>query len=187
MGLAKNPTSLHKTDVECTKSLTPEKRLVDRTDFSLLRMKIEDFSLLQPLSIIRSSQTTLNRIHISFFSTVNMVQVQKETKNHGVERQLKRSIIRSKLSRQLQNHMVISWPESRHFWRKTATSNLCWNFSKPPLHDETFEKKANLKKMLKMRRAYAPRTIQKIREILMRISMEFCSSFLGGHLERLWG
>ena len=107
-------------------------------------------------STIRSSQTTLNRIHIIFFSTVNMVQVQKETKNHGVERQLKRSIIRSKLSRQLQNHMVISWPESRHFWRKTATSNLCGNFSKPPLYDETFEKMANLKKMLKMRRAYAP-------------------------------
>ena len=88
MGLATNPTSLHKIDVECTKSLTPEKRLVDRTDFSL-RMKIEDFFLLQPLRIIRSSQTTLNRIHISFFSTVNKVQVQKEKKNHGVERQLK--------------------------------------------------------------------------------------------------
>ena len=151
-------------------------------------MKIEDFFLMQPLSIIRSSQSTLNRIHISFFSTVNMVQVQKEKKNHGVERQWKRSIIRrSKLSRQLQNHMIISWSEWRHFWRKTATSNLCWNFSKPPLHDETFEKKANLKKMLKMRRAYAPRTIQKIREILMRISMEVWSPFLGGHLERLWG
>ena len=81
MGLATNPTSLHKTDVECTKSLTPEKRLVDRTDFSL-RMKIEDFFLLQPLSITRSSKATLNRIHISFFSTINMVQVQKETKMH---------------------------------------------------------------------------------------------------------
>jgi len=44
---------------------------------------------------------------------------------------------------------------------------LCGNFSKPPLYDETFEKMANLKKMLKMRRAYAPRTIQKIREILI--------------------
>ena len=71
MGLATNPTSLHKTDVECTKSLTPEKktRKLNRTDFSL-RMKSDDF-LLQPLSIIRSSQTTLNRIHIRFFSTIS--------------------------------------------------------------------------------------------------------------------
>ena len=45
MGLATNPTSLHKTDVECTKSLTPEKktRKLNRTDFSL-RMKSEDFT-----------------------------------------------------------------------------------------------------------------------------------------------
>ena len=44
MGLATNPTSLHKTDVECTKSLTPEKktRKLNRTDFSL-RMKSDDF------------------------------------------------------------------------------------------------------------------------------------------------
>lgn len=94
------------------------------------------------------------------------------------------------MSQQLQSHSTII------LWEFHGPKDVIFEGRQRPLicvetsqnrHFMTklLKKKTNLKKMLKMRRAYASRTIQEVKEILMRISMEVWSPFLGGHLERL--
>ena len=104
-----------------TKSLTPKKktRKLNRPDFSL-RIKTQDFFLLQPPSITRSSHTTFNLIHINFFSTFIMVQVQKEKREATKEEANCRDSSKATVPK-----WVISRPQRGYtIWRRTATSKL---------------------------------------------------------------